>query len=47
VERKYEEATENHGLWRCRNVGWVRYALQAYLTATVLNLKRLVKVLRG
>ena len=27
--------------------GLVRYGVQAYLTATVLNLKRLVKLLAG
>jgi IS5 family transposase len=47
VERKYGEAKENHGLRRCRYVGWLRYAIQAYLTAIVLNLKRMVKVLTG
>jgi IS5 family transposase len=47
VERKYGEAKENHGLRRCRYVGWIRYAIQAYLTAIVLNLKRMVKVLTG
>ena len=47
VERKFGEAKQNHGLRRCRYVGWVRYALQAYLTAIVLNLKRIVKVLTG
>jgi IS5 family transposase len=47
VERKYGEAKENHGLRRCRYVGWMRYAIQAYLTAIVLNLKRMVKVLTG
>ena len=47
VERKYGEAKENHGLRRCRYLGWVRYAIQAYLTAMVLNVKRMVKVLAG
>ena len=47
VERKYGEAKENHGLRRCRYVGWMQYAIQAYLTAIVLNLKRMVKVLTG
>jgi len=47
VERKYGEAKENHGLRRCRYVGRLRYAIQAYLTAMVLNLKRMVKVLTG
>jgi hypothetical protein len=47
IERKYGEAKENHGLRKCCNLGWVRCALQAYLTALVLNLKRMVKVLTG
>ena len=47
IERKYGEAKEQHGLRRCRYLGWMRYAIQAYLTAIVLNLKRMVKVLTG
>jgi IS5 family transposase len=47
IERKYGEAKQNHGLRRCRYLGWIRYAIQAYLTAIVLNLKRMVKVLTG
>jgi hypothetical protein len=47
VERKYGEAKENHGLRRCRHLGWIRYAIQAHLTAIVRNLKRMVKVLAG
>jgi len=47
IERKYGEAKEYHGLRRCRYLGWMRYAIQAYLTAIVLNLKRMVKVLTG
>jgi IS5 family transposase len=34
-------------LRRCRYLGWMRYAIQAYLTAIVLNLKRMVKLLTG
>ena len=47
IERKYGEAKEYHGLRRCRYLGWMRYAIQAYLTAIVLNLKRMVKLLTG
>jgi IS5 family transposase len=47
IERKYGEAKENHGLRRCRYLGWIRYAIQAYLTAIALNLKRMVKILTG
>lgn len=47
IERKYGEGKENHGLRRCRYLGWTRYAIQAYLTAMVLNLKRMVRLLTG
>jgi IS5 family transposase len=47
IERKYGEGKENHGLRRCRYLGWTRYAIQAYLTALVLNLKRMVRLLTG
>jgi IS5 family transposase len=47
VERKFGEAKGWHGLRQCRYLGLVKYALQAYLTAMVLNLKRLVKLLFG
>ncbi len=47
VEQKFGEAKRCHGLRRCRSRGLLRYGLQAYLTATVLNLKRLVKLVAG
>ena len=47
IERKFGEAKQGHGLGRCRYLGLVRYALQAFLTALALNLKRMVKVLSG
>jgi IS5 family transposase len=47
VERKYGEAKRWHGLGRCRYLGLWRYGIQAYLTALVLNLKRIVVLLRG
>jgi IS5 family transposase len=47
IERKYGEGKEHHGLRRCRYLGWTRYALQAYLTAMALNLKRMVRLLTG
>jgi IS5 family transposase len=47
MERKYGEAKVYHGLRRCRYVGWMRYAIQVYLTALALNLKRMVKVVTG
>ena len=47
IERKFGEGKENHGLRRCRYRGRMRYAIQAYLTAMVLNLKRMVRLLMG
>ena len=47
VERKFGEGKTQHGLRRCRYVGLVKYAMQGYLTAMTLNLKRLVKLLFG
>ena len=47
VERKFGEAKRWHGLGRCRYVGLAKFALQGYLTAIVLNLKRMVKLLFG
>lgn len=47
IERKFGEAKKEHGLGRCRYVGLIRYAVQCFLTAIVLNLKRLVLLLRG
>ena len=47
IERKFGEAKQNHGLRHCRYVGRLRYAIQAYLTAIALNLKRMVKLLTG
>ena len=47
VERKLGEARKWHGFSRCRYVGFIRQAIQTYLTFMVLNLKRLVKLLTG
>lgn len=47
IERKFGEAKRGHGLGRCRYVGLLRYGLQAFLTAMVLNLKRITKLLTG
>jgi IS5 family transposase len=47
IERKYGEGKQNHGLRRCRYLGWIRYAIQAYMTVITMNLKRMVKVLAG
>jgi IS5 family transposase len=45
VERKFGEAKKWHGFARCHYVGFVRHAIQSYLTFMALNLKRLVKLL--
>lgn len=47
VERKFGEAKQGHGLGRCRYLGRMKFAVQAYFTAMMLNLKRMVKVLYG
>jgi len=47
IERKYGEGKAYHGLGRCRYVGRMRCMIQAYLTAIVLNLKRMVRVVTG
>jgi IS5 family transposase len=47
IERKSGEGKQGHGLGRCRYLGLVRWAIQAFLTALALNLKRMVKVLSG
>jgi IS5 family transposase len=47
IERKYGEGKVYHGWRRCRYLGRARYAIQANLTAIVLNLKRMVKLLTG
>jgi IS5 family transposase len=47
IERKFGEAKQGHGLGRCRYVGKLKFAVQAFFTAMMLNLKRMVKVLTG
>ncbi len=47
VERKFSEARKWHGFTRCRYAGFIRHAIQSYLTFIALNLKRLVKLLTG
>jgi IS5 family transposase len=47
VERKFGEAKQGHGFGRCRYVGRERFAVQAFFTAIMLNLKRMVKILNG
>jgi hypothetical protein len=47
IERKFGEAKQGHGFGRCRYIGTVRFAVQAFLSAIMLNLKRMVKLLIG
>ena len=47
IERKFGEARKWHGFTRCRYLGFIRHAIQSYLTFMALNLKRLVKLLTG
>lgn len=47
IERKFGEAKQGHGLGRCRYVGKLSFAVQAFMTAIMLNLKRMVKLLTG
>jgi len=47
VERKFGEAKQGHGLARCRYLGRLGFAVQAFFTAIMLNLKRMVRLLAG
>lgn len=47
IERKFGEAKQGHGLGRCRYLGKAGFAVQVCLTAIMLNLKRIVKLLTG
>jgi len=47
IERKFGEAKQTHGLGRCRYLGRTGFTVQAFFTAIMLNLKRLVKMLTG
>lgn len=42
VERRFADGKSNHGLAKCRWLGQWKTAIQNYLTATVLNCKRIV-----
>ena len=44
VERKFGEAKERHGMRRFRYLGLARNRIQAYVTALVMNMKRMVKL---
>jgi len=45
TEKKYKELKNDHGLARCRYYGLARTIIQAFLTATAVNLKRMVKLI--
>jgi len=47
IEQKFGEAKQAHGFDRCRYLGLLGFAVQAFLTAIMLNLKRIVKILTG
>jgi IS5 family transposase len=47
IEQKNGEAKRRHGLERCRYLGLAKYAVQSLLTAMVVNLKRMVRLLCG
>jgi hypothetical protein len=47
IERKFGEAKQGHGLGRCRYLGRLGFTVQAFMTAIMLNLKRIVKILTG
>jgi IS5 family transposase len=47
VERKFGEAKQGHGFGRCRYLGRLGFAVQAFFTAIMLNLKRMVRLLAG
>lgn len=42
VERRFADGKTNHGLGRCRWIGQWKMEIQSYLTAFVLNCKRMV-----
>lgn len=42
IEKKFGEEKTRHGFDRCRYLGLKKYAIQAYLTAMVVNLKRIM-----
>jgi IS5 family transposase len=47
VEQKFGEGKRYHGWGRCRYLGLEKYSMQSFLTAMVLNLKRMVRLLSG
>jgi IS5 family transposase len=47
IEQKNAEAKKQHGLDRCRCLGLEKYTVQALVTFMAINLKRMLKLLRG
>jgi len=47
VEQKFGEGKRFHGWGRCRYLGSLKFSVQSFLTAMVLNLKRMVCLLTG
>lgn len=47
VERRFADGKVNHGLGRCRWIGQWKMEIQSYLTAIVLNCKRMVVLTAG
>jgi len=47
IESKFGEAKTRHGLRRCCHVGLRAFSVQAKLTVLAMNLKRMVRLLRG
>ncbi len=47
VEQKFGEGKGYHGWGKCRYLGLEKYSVQSFLTAMVLNLKRMVRLLCG
>jgi IS5 family transposase len=44
IERKYSAGKNRHGLDKARYWGLAKVSIQSFMTAIVLNLKRLIKL---
>jgi IS5 family transposase len=47
IEQKFGEGKRSHGWGRCRYLGLQKFSVQSFLTAIVLNLKRIVCLISG
>jgi hypothetical protein len=47
VEQPFGTAKQRRGFGRCRYLGLLRYAIQAFVTFMVVNCKRIIKLLTG